>query len=647
MNAQVNQNNVVWPVPGRTKINESDVPIEGDGHFGYTRTNADGSPKFHAGIDIEGRRGDSVVSFKEGKVTFAGEVPGYGYSIMVDHGNGVGSFYAHLDSISVKEGQTVAAGAKIGTLGATGNASQTVAAGGDPHLHFEIVEGYNPNLPLSNSNGQAVDPMKYLNGAQQIGSPSAPSTPSAPASNATLLREGDSGDAVRRLQEALNKNGAQLEADGKFGPLTRAEVERYQASKALMVDGIAGPKTWGALAQTQQQAPTQPTQPTQPSNGASADFGAQLRSQDLKNTSIYLAIGLAEGTINRNGQPNSAYFGHGDPGNGALNRGFGSYQVQQHPKGEALTAPEADRVQADRLAGQWNRIDKALNEAGFKPGPTRDLIAANALDAWNQAPLTFEDRYGLMNKQQLSELKQKVDSGTSPRDAIVDWRAQSYRDNSGRLDAPGLGNSMERVREDQARRIDAIAEGLQLRPPVREQAQANVQPQVAAQTVPAATAGAVAATASVAATVAAPVTDRTLITHPDHPGHKWHEQALAIVDKLQQGTVSAENRDKAAALIALQVMDDQRLSKMAGVETIGKGLIAVSDQQSVRAANSTVGMVNINGLEGMNLRELSQQIEKLPEAAKREPQIVAPVAPTQPQDVQNLDPKRNNPVLLA
>jgi peptidoglycan hydrolase-like protein with peptidoglycan-binding domain len=1138
MNAQVNQNNVVWPVPGRTKINESDVPIEGDGHFGYTRTNADGSPKFHAGIDIEGRRGDSVVSFKEGKVTFAGQVPGYGYSIMVDHGNGVGSFYAHLDSISVKEGQTVAAGAKIGTLGATGNASQTVAAGGDPHLHFEIVEGYNPNLPLSNSNGQAVDPMKYLNGAQQIGSPSAPSTPSAPASNATLLREGDSGDAVRRLQEALNKNGAQLEADGIFGPLTRAEVERYQASKALMVDGIAGPqtlgalgigqqqnpgaqtpgtpqtpgasgnatrssdfgaqlgssdfrnssiylaiglaegtigrdgkptsayaghddpgnhvlnrgfgsyqvyqhpsgrgagigaheadqiqadrlrkeawpgidkalndagfkpgpmrdlvaasaldawnqapgavfgdssgkrysmmhptqladlkrdldsgkspqsaitewrtegykrddgslaasgfnnslsrltddqarrtaavadglslrptqavsqttepgnpgakppantpsapardigadiaetakswagksfkpgetercqdfvntvlnqtspglankigttrqaqdglesgeylasrfsgsdvgkkipvsearpgdivmfkgtygeykgtdvithvgiyvgngmmvdrptsdrpvqmrsvntfgednvvvyrphaygqtqsvgkpeqgtpttsptaptaaqgmpmlregdsgpsvrqlqealnkngakldvdgqfgpltraeveryqraknldadgivgpKTWGALAQTQQQAPTQPTQPTQPSNGASADFGAQLRSQDLKNTSIYLAIGLAEGTINRNGQPNSAYFGHGDPGNGALNRGFGSYQVQQHPKGEALTAPEADRVQADRLAGQWNRIDKALNEAGFKPGPTRDLIAANALDAWNQAPLTFEDRYGLMNKQQLAELKQKVDSGTSPRDAIVDWRAQSYRDNSGRLDAPGLGNSMERVREDQARRIDAIAEGLQLRPPVREQAQANVQPQVAAQTVPVATAGAVAATASIAATVAAPVTDRTLITHPDHPGHKWHEQALAIVDKLPQGTVSAENRDKAAALIALQVMDDQRLSKMAGVETIGKGLIAVSDQQSVRAANSTVGMVNINGLEGMNLRELSQQIEKLPEAAKREPQIVAPVAPTQPQDTQNLDPKRNNPVLLA
>ncbi len=638
MNAQVNSNGTAWPVPGRNKINESDKsPLEGDGHFGANR--GDGS-RTHTGIDIQGQIGDPVVSMRPGTVVYASnrlDPNGYGNTVIVDHGNGVATVYAHLNSIDVREGQQLNAGQRLGTLGADGNARSLVASGaGDPHLHFEVIEGFN----RSNLNsGQPVDPQKYLNGTQQVGTPSTPSAPGG-MSGDTILREGDRGDSVRRLQEALIKNGARIEADGTFGPLTRGAVERYQASRGLDADGVVGPKTWNALAQTQQQAPTQPAPPTQPSNGASADFGAQLRSQDLKNTSIYLAIGLAEGTINRNGQPNAAYFGHGDPGNGALNRGFGSYQVQQHPKGEALTAPEADRVQADRLAGQWSRIDKALNEAGFKPGPARDLIAANALDAWNQAPLTFEDRFGLMNKQQLSELKQKIDSGTSPRDAIVDWRAESYRDNSGRLDAPGLGNSMQRVREDQARRIDAVSEGLQLRPPVREQAQANIQaqPQVTADT-----------TAPVA-TAAAPMTDRTLITHPDHPGHKWYEQALAIVDKLPQGTVSAENRDKAAALIALQVLDDQRLSKMSGVESVGKGLIAVSDQQNVRAANSTVGMVNLNGVEAMSLRDLSQQVEKLPEAAKREPQPVAPIVlaqATQPQDAQSLDPKRANSMVTA
>jgi peptidoglycan hydrolase-like protein with peptidoglycan-binding domain len=479
-------------------------------------------------------------------------------------------------------------------------------------------------------------------GKPEQGAPSAPGT-NAPSASMPMLREGDSGDAVRKLQEALNKSGAKLDVDGQFGPLTRGAVQAYQTKHNLEVDGIVGPQTWGSLAKTQQQTPAQPTTPAQPqppNQGASADFGAQLRSGNLKDTSIYLAIGLAEGTINRNGQPNAAYYGHGDPGNGALNRGFGSYQVYQHPKGDALTPSEADRVQADRLAGQWNRIDKALNDAGFKPGPTRDLIAANALDAWNQAPLTFEDRYGLMNKQQLAELKQKVDSGASPREAIVNWRAESYRDDSGRLVAPGLGNSMDRVIQDQSRRVDAVAEGLQLRPPVREQANTQAQPMLSPAIATAGTNIATTAAATMAATTPTPQADTKTASQ------KWQEQALAVVDKLPPGTVAPENREKAALLIALHVMDDQRLGKLAGAEVVGKGMIAVSDQQNVRGNNSTVGMVNLNGLEQMTVRELQQQIDKLPEAAKREPQPVAPTTTAPTQEPQNLDLKRG-PVLIA
>jgi len=199
------------------------------------------------------------------------------------------------------------------------------------------------------------------------------------------------------------------------------------------------------------------------SRASGSDFGAQLRSGNLSQTPIYLAIGLAEGTINKNGSPNSAWYSHGDPGNGKLNKGFGSYQVYQDPRGASLTPEQADRIQANRLAGQWPTIDQALTRAGIPAGPTRDLVAASALDAWNQAPATQGGTYGLLNPNRLAELKQDLASGKNPTEAITQWRANSYRTDSGRLDAPGLGNSMSRVMDDQRRRTEAVAEGLRLR----------------------------------------------------------------------------------------------------------------------------------------------------------------------------------------
>lgn len=63
-----------------------------------------------------------------------------------------------------------------------------------------------------------------------------------------LLREGSKGKAVTELQQALNRNGAHLFVDGDFGPATHRAVVAFQRRAGLVVDGIAGSKTWSALA---------------------------------------------------------------------------------------------------------------------------------------------------------------------------------------------------------------------------------------------------------------------------------------------------------------------------------------------------------------------------------------------------------------
>jgi peptidoglycan hydrolase-like protein with peptidoglycan-binding domain len=252
---------------------------------------------------------------------------------------------------------------------------------------------------------------------------------------------------------SIDRQGARAEGTSRESGSVELSANLKEGKQALELTGPAdqaGPTTLSALRARVAQS-------------TSADFGLQLRSADVSKTPIYLAIGLAEGTIAADGKPTDAYFGHEDPGNNALNRGFGSYQVYQHPRRASLTPADADRVQADRLAGQWSTIDAALTTAGLAPGPTRNLVAANALDAWNQAPATQQGRFGLLNPTQLAALKADLARGTKPIDAVTAWRAESYRTDSGQLDAPGLGNSMTRVRADQGRRAAAVAQGLGLR----------------------------------------------------------------------------------------------------------------------------------------------------------------------------------------
>jgi LysM repeat protein len=86
----------------------------------------------HPGIDIALTEGSAVIASDTGTVTFAGwNAYGYGYLIVVNHGNGYETFYGHLSGINVGPGQVVNQGQIIGATGNTGNSS-------GPHIHFEI-----------------------------------------------------------------------------------------------------------------------------------------------------------------------------------------------------------------------------------------------------------------------------------------------------------------------------------------------------------------------------------------------------------------------------------------------------------------------------------------------------------------------------
>jgi murein DD-endopeptidase MepM/ murein hydrolase activator NlpD len=120
----------IWP--HASKINNE---------FGFRRNPFGGRTyEFHAGMDIDGERGDSVVAPGNGRVIEAGWKGGYGNFIEVEHGNGLTTRYGHLSKVEVASGDTVTRGQTIGLVGSTGRST-------GPHLHYELRVNDRPINP--------------------------------------------------------------------------------------------------------------------------------------------------------------------------------------------------------------------------------------------------------------------------------------------------------------------------------------------------------------------------------------------------------------------------------------------------------------------------------------------------------------------
>lgn len=134
---------MAWPVPGFYRVSSP---------FGYRIHPIFKTRKMHTGIDV-GRSGGksidgaAIVAAGDGTVIYAGYRGGYGNTIMIDHGDGVVTLYAHQRSggMKVGVGESVKKGDRIGTVGSTGYST-------GPHLHFEV-----------RVNGSPRNPMNYLN----------------------------------------------------------------------------------------------------------------------------------------------------------------------------------------------------------------------------------------------------------------------------------------------------------------------------------------------------------------------------------------------------------------------------------------------------------------------------------------------------
>lgn len=120
-----------WPLEGRVTS-----------PFGLRRDGL--GLEIHRGVDISVPTGTPVRAMAPGRVSFAGAMRGYGYVVMVDHGGGTETVYAHLSDVRVARGEEVGGATIVGLSGSSGRAT-------GPHLHFEIRR-----------RGRAEDPVPLL-----------------------------------------------------------------------------------------------------------------------------------------------------------------------------------------------------------------------------------------------------------------------------------------------------------------------------------------------------------------------------------------------------------------------------------------------------------------------------------------------------
>ncbi len=134
------------PPPGDPSVQGYDWPLVGrlSSGFGPRVHPIFGTRRMHTGLDIGATPGEPIYAAKAGVVIFAGWRGGYGNAVVVDHGDGFSTLYAHQSQIGVSAGQQVVMGDVVGYVGSTGWST-------GPHLHFEL-----------RLNGSPIDPLPYL-----------------------------------------------------------------------------------------------------------------------------------------------------------------------------------------------------------------------------------------------------------------------------------------------------------------------------------------------------------------------------------------------------------------------------------------------------------------------------------------------------
>lgn len=126
---------LAWPVPSRSSISSS---------YGYRKRPIGSGSEFHSGIDIPAPTGSAIVSAEDGVVVSASTMNGYGKTVVISHGGGLSTLYAHNSVLVVRAGDSVKRGQVIAKAGSTGWST-------GPHCHFEV-----------RLNGSHTNPINYV-----------------------------------------------------------------------------------------------------------------------------------------------------------------------------------------------------------------------------------------------------------------------------------------------------------------------------------------------------------------------------------------------------------------------------------------------------------------------------------------------------
>ncbi|GAB4477191.1 MAG: hypothetical protein OHK0037_39050 [Elainellaceae cyanobacterium] len=262
--------------------------------------------------------------------------------------------------------------------------------------------------------------------AQPFPQPAAPRPVEAPA----LVAGNPPTPAAESLTLPISPSGSkpvELRFDVPAGEVAIGRMEAPQPS--LVDQAVNGAAQLLGLA---------PAAPKAASGGLEALFHGGAESL------VARVVGSAEGTRAADGQRTKAYYGHTDPGNGVWNLGSFSYQHG------ASSPEEADERQLRRLQKQADLLQRKAASHGISL-TLEELL--NGIDLANQAPMAALDRGGYVDW--LAEARQRGMQGEA---AILWARTHSFIDpDTQQWNAPGLGNTADRISRDQDRRMKAIA----------------------------------------------------------------------------------------------------------------------------------------------------------------------------------------------